>query len=182
MSAVVTSASATARSAGRPFTRHACVAFAHDRESLLGWSEHDERLGLALGAPRLVDQERDPGLTSSSSPARVTAETVSPSNGSVVTSALLPTTTRGRSRRSGRYRRSSSSSTRACSSGPRPSIGRQIAQHHQHARPLDVTQELMAQPATLGRALDQSGHVGDHELTIVAHRTTPRCGSSVVNG
>ena len=39
---------------------------------------------------------------------------------------------------------SSSSSTRSCSSGVRPSTGARSHEDHQHARPLDVAQELVA--------------------------------------
>jgi len=46
---------------------------------------------------------------------------------------------------------------------------RQIHQVKQQARALQVAQELMAEPGAFGRALDQSGDVGDHEAAIVVH-------------
>ena len=52
---------------------------------------------------------------------------------------------------------------------------------HQHRAALDVAQELQPEPAALGRARDQPGHVGDGE-DLVARLTTPRFGTSVVNG
>ncbi len=42
-------------------------------------------------------------------------------------------------------------------------------------RPLDVAQELVAEPAPLGRALDQAGDVGEHEIVVLpAHHTEVR--------
>ena len=38
---------------------------------------------------------------------------------------------------------------------------REVEQHHEHAGPLDVAEELVAEARALGRALDQPGEVGD---------------------
>ena len=38
---------------------------------------------------------------------------------------------------------------------------------HEHARALEVGEELVAEPDALARALDQPGHVGDDELAPV---------------
>src|SRR5579884_3166361 len=43
----------------------------------------------------------------------------------------------------------------------------QVEHVHEHARALDVGQELVAQPRPRAGALDQSGDVGDHELAIL---------------
>ena len=37
----------------------------------------------------------------------------------------------------------------------------------QHVAALDVTEELVAEPAPLGRTLDESGHVGEHDVDRV---------------
>ena len=47
---------------------------------------------------------------------------------------------------------------------------RHVDQVDQHLRPLDVPQELVAEPVALVRAFDQPGHVGDDEAAIVAQR------------
>ena len=48
---------------------------------------------------------------------------------------------------------------------------------------LDVLEEPDAEAGAPVRALDQAGHVGDHERAVRrAPWTTPRCGTSVVNG
>ena len=53
----------------------------------------------------------------------------------------------------------------------------------QHARALDVAQELKPKALALCCALDEAGDVGDHEVALVAAATTtPRLGTSVVNG
>ena len=63
---------------------------------------------------------------------------------------------------------------------------RHIDQMHQQARALDVPQKLRAQPRAGVRALDQSRNVGDHKTDFALRgsptTTTPRFGSSVVNG
>ena len=43
---------------------------------------------------------------------------------------------------------------------------REVEQQHEHARALDVAEELVAEPAALGRALDEPGDVGEHELVV----------------
>src|SRR5439155_26597784 len=43
-----------------------------------------------------------------------------------------------------------------------------IDQMHEHLRPFEVAQELMAETLSAMRTLDQSGHVGDDEAAIVA--------------
>ena len=44
---------------------------------------------------------------------------------------------------------------------------REVEQDHEHAGALDVAQELVAEAAALGRAFDQPGDVGEHELVLV---------------
>ena len=47
----------------------------------------------------------------------------------------------------------------------------------QHAAALDMAEEAVADPGALGRALDQAGNVGDHELALlVAHHAELRAG------
>ena len=38
---------------------------------------------------------------------------------------------------------------------------------HEHPRALEVSEELVAEPNALARALDQAGHIGDDELALV---------------
>ena len=58
-----------------------------------------------------------------------------------------------------------------------------VHQMRQQARALDVAQELDAQAVALVRAFDQPRNVGHHEAAeVVGICTTPRFGSSVVNG
>ena len=47
---------------------------------------------------------------------------------------------------------------------------------------LEVGEELMAEPRTVGSALDEPRDVGDGELASSGPSTTPSTGSSVVNG
>ena len=56
------------------------------------------------------------------------------------------------------------------------------SEHAQHAGALDVAQELVAESPSLARTFDEAGHVGDDVLHRRPIRTTPRFGSSVVNG
>ena len=58
----------------------------------------------------------------------------------------------------------------------------EVDHHAQHAGTLDVLQELVTEALALAGALDQAGDVGDDELGDSSMRTTPRFGSSVVNG
>ena len=53
---------------------------------------------------------------------------------------------------------------------------------HQRAAALDVAQELQAEALALAGARDQAGDVGDGEARPRRPRTTPRLGTSVVNG
>ena len=72
------------------------LAFAHDVEALLLGTQHD----VGSDSPSFARASSTSfaiSPSSSSTPARVTAEIVSPANDSVATSALVPTTTRGRS-------------------------------------------------------------------------------------
>ena len=46
---------------------------------------------------------------------------------------------------------------------------REVEHHEQDPGSLDVTKELMAETATLARALDQAGDVGQHHLEPVVH-------------
>ncbi len=53
----------------------------------------------------------------------------------------------------------------------RPQVGRRILSreihdHHERAAAADVPKEQVAEPLALVRALDQSGHVGDHEALL----------------
>ena len=59
---------------------------------------------------------------------------------------------------------------------------REVEQHHEHAGPLDVAEELVAEPAALGRALDEARGCRRARTRGRWKRTTPRFGSSVVNG
>ena len=66
--------------------------------------------------------------------------------------------------------------------GIAPGFGH-IDQMHQQLRAFHVLQELNAQPAALVRAFDDAGNIGHHERPHDrAVCTTPRFGSSVVNG
>jgi hypothetical protein len=97
------------------------------------------------------------------------------------TSILLSTTSRGRSS-SPPYAASSASIASRSDSGSR--LGSSVAQSthvHQHRAALDVPQELQAEALALAGARDQAGHVGDGERVSPAC-TTPRLGTSVVNG
>ena len=49
----------------------------------------------------------------------------------------------------------------------------------QHLGALDMAEEAVADARAFGRALDQAGDVGEHELAPL-WRTTPSCGRSVV--
>ena len=56
----------------------------------------------------------------------------------------------------------------------RAALGRrEVDEHDEHSRPLDVAQEPMPEPAALARALDEAGDVRDHHLEVVveAHDT-----------
>ena len=44
---------------------------------------------------------------------------------------------------------------------------REVEEDHEHPAALDVAQELVAEPSTLGRTLDQTGDVGQDELVLV---------------
>ena len=67
--------------------------------------------------------------------------------------------------------------------GRRALVGRRPGRAgDQDPGPLDVAQELVAEAPALAGALDEAGDVGDHELVPSSRRTTPRLGSSVVNG
>ena len=66
-----------------------------------------------------------------------------------------------------------------------------VARVHQmrdQPRAFDVLQKANAQPGAFVRAFDEAGKVGDNKRAAVARaasgsaETTPRCGSSVVNG
>ena len=46
---------------------------------------------------------------------------------------------------------------------------REVDQHHEHPRPLDVAEELVPQTLAGRRALDEAGDVRHHELGAVAH-------------
>ena len=47
--------------------------------------------------------------------------------------------------------------------------GRDVDDVQQQARAREVAQELVAQPGAFGRALDQSGNVGDDEAPVLGH-------------
>ena len=56
---------------------------------------------------------------------------------------------------------------RSCSAGD-DLVGRSQVDHDaQHPGPLDVAQELVAEPLALAGALDQPGDVGDDELGVL---------------
>ena len=59
---------------------------------------------------------------------------------------------------------------------------RQVEEQHQHPGPLDVAEELVAEAPALGGALDQPGRSATTNSVSSSSRTTPRFGSSVVNG
>ena len=62
-------------------------------------------------------------------------------------------------------------------------LRRGVDEMAEHAAALDVLQETDAEARALVRALDQARDVGDDErAALVAASTTPRCGTSVVNG
>ena len=51
----------------------------------------------------------------------------------------------------------------------------EVEQDHEHPGPLDVAQERVAEPTSLGGALDESGDVGEHELVVLeAHHSEVR--------
>ena len=50
--------------------------------------------------------------------------------------------------------------------GRAPVDRREVEQEDEHPRPLDVAEELVAEAAALGRALDEAGDVGEHELVV----------------
>ena len=51
--------------------------------------------------------------------------------------------------------------------GRTPVDRREVAQDDECSRPFDVTQELVTEALALGRAFDQAGNVGEHELVIL---------------
>ena len=53
---------------------------------------------------------------------------------------------------------------------------------HEHARALEVREELVAEADALARAFDQPGNVGHGQLAPSGASTVPRTGASVVNG
>ena len=51
----------------------------------------------------------------------------------------------------------------------------EVEQQHEHARAFDVPEERVAEPASLRRAFDEAGDVGEHELVVAeAHDTEVR--------
>ena len=62
-----------------------------------------------------------------------------------------------------------------------PLDAREVEEQDEHARALDVAQELMTEPPTL-RAPSMSPGMSASTSSCSSKRTTPRCGSSVVNG
>ena len=57
-----------------------------------------------------------------------------------------------------------------------------VDQVHEHLRPLDVAKELVAEAVAFVRALDQPGTSATTKLRSSLSVTTPRLGTSVVNG
>ena len=107
--------------------------------------------------------------------------TISASSRASGTSTLFSTTSRGRSA-SPPYAASSASSASRSLSGSRSGLERRAVEDvDQHRAALDVAQELLAQSLALAGAGDQPGNVGDGEPAEPAS-TTPRFGTSVVNG
>ena len=159
------------------------LALALDGRARRHRAQQHDAVALRLGCARASCDERGPSpRRAGRAPSPVTAEItkrVSPSGanpssaGSVVPvmSAFVPTTSRGRSSSSGRYAPSSSSRTRSCSAGRRAVERGEVDEQAQHAGPLDVAQELVAEAAALAGALDEAGDVGDDELggVVEAH-------------
>ena len=56
---------------------------------------------------------------------------------------------------------------RSCSAGVVRASGDEVEQQHEHARPLDVAEELVAEAPSLARPLDEAREVGHDELGVV---------------
>ncbi len=57
----------------------------------------------------------------------------------------------------------------------RAALGRrEVDEHDEHSRALDVAQEAMTEPPALARALDQAGDVRDDHLEVVVERARRR--------
>ena len=177
---------ATTRSAVRPMHAPRAVVVALDGEALLGRAQHDERLGLGLVGARLVDERRRCGRASSSRPVagdgrdrrgrRIATRRSA-------TSALVPTTSARPFEQLGPVAAELVEQDRApARPGCAPSTRREVEQEHEHPGPLDVAQELVAEARALGRALDRARGCRRPRTRGRSKRTTPRFGSSVVNG
>ena len=139
---------------------------------------HDEGVGPATSAPA----PRAPA-SAIARPARATPvagdgrDARSPSRRRLRLAARRPSSRRragaARAARagSGRARRAGS---RSCSCGRAAVDRRQVDEHDQHAGPLDVAEELVAEALALAGPLDEPGDVGDHDLGSSSRRHTPR--------
>ena len=110
---------------------------------------------------------RRSGPTIGSSPWWVTAEMHGPSNVNCATSAFVPITSRGPVEQLGPVAAELVEQDPLLLLRRPPVHRREVEQHHQHPRALDVAQEAVAEAAALGRALDEPGDVGEHELVVL---------------
>ena len=176
----VRSESATARSAARPCTTQAPGARPLHGDTLgerAGGRRPRSRRPRPPRARASCDQRGRGAPTSAPTPDPVAAESTrshTPSS-SAPTSALVPTTSRGRSSSSGRYAPELGEQHAQLLRRRRPAGGgrAEVEQHHQDPGPLDVAQELVPEAPALGRALDQPRDVGHDELGAVVARRPP---------
>ena len=177
---------ATARSAWRPSTDQLAVVVPLDPVALGDGPVHDEGLRLGqLGPCLLHGLGHRPPASGRMPGAGDRARSRRPLEGRRRRRPGRPATRRRRGAdRAGRAGSGASSPRRirSCSAGGCSARGGEVEQQHEHPGPLDVAQELVAEAPALAGALDEAGEVGDDELVSSSRRTTPRFGSSVVNG
>ena len=162
------------------------VALAHDREALLRRPQHDVRLGLAFArrAPRRPASRPRP--RNSSRPgtrdrrdarARRTVRLQSRDVGLAADDDARPVEQLGPVAAAARR-----AAPRSCSAGAASVDGREVEQEHEHARPLDVAQELVTEARCRSAAPSMSPGMSASTNSWSWNRTTPRWGTSVVNG
>ena len=168
-SRLVRSAMATTRSAARPLTRHApSSSRSTEKPSSAGrCTTNGSGSGSSARRPSIERAEPPEELVEALS--RVTAET---------RRAAVDVSSGRRRRPSCRHEARPLEQLgpvaaelveqhRSCSAGGRSSTRREVEEQHEHPRPLDVAEELVPEAAPLGRALDEAGDVGDHELVVL---------------
>ena len=74
-------------------------------------------------------------------------------------------------------RRARAAGSAPARAGDTPSSCGEVEHDAQHAGPLDVAEELVAQPLALAGTLDQAGDVGDDEVGVVVDLARRRGGA-----